>query len=48
LNNEYIFIEEEDERIIADEIERECGREFCYDTAKSTEILLLILGSTAH
>jgi len=43
-NNEYIFIEEDDERITADEIEAECCRGLQYDMVKSNEVLLLVLG----
>ena len=43
-NNEYIFIEEDDERIAVDDVEATCARELRSDPAQVSERLLLVLG----
>jgi SAM-dependent methyltransferase len=44
LNNEYIWIEEEDEGVLVDKIETECGHGIHCETVESTELPLLALG----
>ena len=43
-NNEYILMEEDDERILVNDVETECARELRRDPVQASQMLLLVLG----